>query len=117
MLVNLKFSFWALTAFCIISVFLSILLLSFSYDDKITNSGIKNGVEKLSPYECGFEPFSSGSGVFDVHFYIVGILFIIFDLEIVFLYPWAVNLSILGISGFFSMLIFLFILTIGFVFE
>lgn len=88
----------------------------------ITLSGIvsyknKEDTEKISAYECGFEPFNSGSSTFDVHFYIIGILFIIFDLEIVFLYPWAINLSILGISGFYAMLFFLFVLTLGFFFE
>jgi NADH-quinone oxidoreductase subunit A len=96
---------------------LSILLLSLPSGFKSANTFVLNGSEKLSAYECGFEPFSAGSGAFDVHFYIVGVLFIIFDLEVIFLYPWAVNLSALGVSGFFSMLTFLFILTLGFIFE
>ena len=73
--------------------------------------------EKLSSYECGFEPFNDSRMEFDVRFYLVAILFIIFDLEIAFLFPWAISLGKIGIFGFFSMMIFLFILTIGFIYE
>jgi len=73
--------------------------------------------EKLSAYECGFEAFNDSRMEFDVRFYLVAILFIIFDLEIAFLFPWAISLGNLGPLGFWSMMIFLFILTIGFVYE
>ena len=73
--------------------------------------------EKLSPYECGFEPFEDARSKFDVRFYLVAILFIIFDLEVAFLFPWAVSLGDLGMFGFWSMMGFLGILTIGFVYE
>ena len=73
--------------------------------------------EKLSAYECGFEPFSDSRMEFDVRFYLVAILFIIFDLEIAFLFPWAISLGNIGVLGFWSMMIFLFVLTIGFVYE
>ena len=73
--------------------------------------------EKLSAYECGFEAFGDSRMEFDVRFYLVAILFIIFDLEIAFLFPWAISLGNLGPLGFWSMIIFLFILTIGFVYE
>tara|TARA_Y100000996_G_scaffold402731_1_gene374998 strand:- start:214 stop:585 length:372 start_codon:yes stop_codon:yes gene_type:complete len=73
--------------------------------------------EKLSPYECGFEPFDDSRMEFDVRFYLVAILFIIFDLEIAFLFPWAISLGKIGIFGFVSMMIFLAILTIGFIYE
>tara|TARA_Y100001935_G_scaffold248187_1_gene245053 strand:+ start:257 stop:628 length:372 start_codon:yes stop_codon:yes gene_type:complete len=73
--------------------------------------------EKLSPYECGFEPFNDSRMEFDVRFYLVAILFIIFDLEIAFLFPWAISLGKIGIFGFVSMMIFLSILTIGFIYE
>ena len=73
--------------------------------------------EKLSAYECGFEPFEDSRIEFDVRFYLVAILFIIFDLEIAFLFPWAISLGKLGLLGFSSMMIFLFILTIGFIYE
>ncbi len=73
--------------------------------------------EKLSAYECGFEPFGDARGQFDVRFYLVAILFIIFDLEVAFLFPWAVSLSNIGLFGFWSMMVFLGILTIGFIYE
>ena len=73
--------------------------------------------EKLSPYECGFEAFEDARMKFDVRFYLVAILFIIFDLEIAFLFPWAVVLDKIGIVGFIAMAIFLGILVIGFIYE
>ena len=73
--------------------------------------------EKLSAYECGFEPFNDSRMEFDVRFYLVAILFIIFDLEIAFLFPWAISLGKIGVYGFISMMIFLFILTVGFIYE
>ena len=73
--------------------------------------------EKLSAYECGFEAFSDSRMEFDVRFYLVAILFIIFDLEIAFLFPWAISLGNIGSLGFWSMMIFLLILTIGFIYE
>ncbi|MFP4541348.1 MAG: NADH-quinone oxidoreductase subunit A [Opitutales bacterium] len=72
---------------------------------------------KLSPYECGFEAFEDARGKFDVRFYLVAILFIIFDLEIAFLFPWAVSLGAIGLYGWLSMMLFLGILTVGFVYE
>ncbi len=73
--------------------------------------------EKLSAYECGFEPFDDARNQFDVRFYLVAILFIIFDLEVAFLFPWAVSLGDIGLFGFWSMIVFLGILTIGFIYE
>ena len=73
--------------------------------------------EKLSPYECGFEPFEDARMRFDVRYYLVAILFIIFDLEVAFLFPWAVSLGDIGAFGFWSMVIFLAVLTIGFIYE
>lgn len=73
--------------------------------------------EKLSAYECGFEAFDDSRAQFDVRFYLVAILFIIFDLEIAFLFPWVVALGDIGVYGFWSMMMFLGILTIGFVYE
>ena len=77
----------------------------------------KPNPEKLSAYECGFEAFEDARGRFDVRFYLVAILFIIFDLEVAFLFPWAVVLGKIGMFGFWSMMIFLTILTVGFVYE
>ena len=73
--------------------------------------------EKISPYECGFEPFDDARRPFDVRFYLVAILFIIFDLEVAFLFPWAISLGDIGVFGFWSMMVFLAVLTIGFVYE
>ena len=73
--------------------------------------------EKLSPYECGFEAFEDARMRFDVRYYLVAILFILFDLEIAFLFPWAVVLNEIGTFGFLSMLVFLAILTVGFFYE
>ena len=73
--------------------------------------------EKLSSYECGFEPFEDARGRFDVRYYLVAILFIIFDLEVAFLFPWAVSLGHIGLFGFWSMIVFLGVLTVGFIYE
>ncbi len=73
--------------------------------------------EKLSPYECGFEAFEDSRMKFDVRYYLVAILFIIFDLEIAFLFPWAIVLDSIGLFGFFAMMIFLAILVVGFIYE
>ena len=73
--------------------------------------------EKLSPYECGFEPFEDSRMKFDVRYYLVAILFIIFDLEIAFLFPWAVALDSIGLAGIVAMGIFLVVLVVGFVYE
>ena len=73
--------------------------------------------EKLSAYECGFEAFDDSRMEFDVRFYLVAILFIIFDLEVAFLFPWAISFGEIGFFGYLSMMIFLFVLTVGFVYE
>jgi NADH-quinone oxidoreductase subunit A len=73
--------------------------------------------EKLSPYECGFEAFDDARRRFDVRFYLVSLLFIIFDLEVAFLFPWAISLGEVGFFGFWSMVVFLGVLTIGFIYE
>jgi len=73
--------------------------------------------EKVSAYECGFEPFDDARRRFDVRFYLVSLLFIIFDLEVAFLFPWAVSLSHIGLLGYLSMMGFLAVLTVGFIYE
>ena len=75
------------------------------------------GTAKLSPYECGFEAFEDSRMKFDVRYYLVAILFIIFDLEIAFLFPWAVVLDQIGMAGFWAMMIFLAVLVVGFIYE
>jgi NADH-quinone oxidoreductase subunit A len=77
----------------------------------------KPDAEKLSPYECGFEAFEDARMKFDVRYYLVAILFILFDLEIAFLFPWAVVINDIGLAGFLAMMLFLAILTVGFVYE
>ena len=99
--------------FLIIASGLSVafIVINFIFSPK------KPDPEKLSAYECGFEPFNDSRMEFDVRFYLVAILFIIFDLEIAFLFPWAISLGNIGILGFCSMMIFLFILSVGFIYE
>ena len=99
--------------FLIIALSLSVSFIAINF----ISSPKKPDPEKLSAYECGFEPFSDSRMEFDVRFYLVAILFIIFDLEIAFLFPWAISLGNIGILGFCSMMIFLFILTVGFIYE
>ena len=80
--------------------------------------GKKNSYsEKNSTYECGFDPFDDSRGKFEVKFYLVAILFIIFDLEIIFLFPWAIAFDEIGLFGFLSMMFFLLVLTVGFIYE
>ena len=73
--------------------------------------------EKMAAYECGFDAFDDSRRQFDVRFYLVAILFIIFDLEVAFLFPWAVSLGGIGVFGFWSMMLFLAVLTVGFIYE
>lgn len=106
-------NYFPIIVFLLISVGLSIamvlasLLISRSNPDS----------EKLSAYECGFEAFDDARHKFDVRFYLVAILFIIFDLEIAFLFPWAVSLGDIGVFGFWSMVVFLGVLTVGLAYE
>ena len=105
--------YFSIILFLAIALVLSFgfIVLNFMFSPK------KPDPEKLSAYECGFEPFSDSRMKFDVRFYLVAILFIIFDLEIAFLFPWAISLGNIGLLGFVSMMIFLFILTVGFIYE
>ena len=105
--------YFPIILFLIVALILSFgfIIINFLFSPK------KPDPEKLSAYECGFEAFGDSRMEFDVRFYLVAILFIIFDLEIAFLFPWAISLGNLGPLGFWSMMIFLFILTIGFIYE
>lgn len=102
-----------ISIFILIALALSLVILGASYIVGVT----RLDTEKLSAYECGFDPFDDSRGAFDVRFYLVGILFIIFDLEVSFLFPWAVWLPNLDADGLLSMILFLLILTLGFVYE
>ena len=105
--------YFPIILFLLIALILStgFIVVNFIFSPKKPNP------EKLSAYECGFEPFSDSRMEFDVRFYLVAILFIIFDLEIAFLFPWAISLGKIGLLGFISMMIFLAILTVGFIYE
>ena len=97
--------------FLAIAIALSVVMLGMSY----LIAPQRPDAEKLSQYECGFEAFSDARGRFDIRFYLVTLLFIIFDLEIAFLFPWATVLGDIGLFGFCSMMIFLGVLTVGFI--
>lgn len=99
--------------FALISILIVFVLLTLSY--LVSPKNIN--VEKLSAYECGFEPYDEARKSFDIQFYIVGVLFLIFDLEIAFLFPWAVSLSYIGMFGFWTMMCFYALINIGFVYE
>ena len=113
MLTDFLQDYLSILIFLFIALILSVgfIILNFIFSPKNPDP------EKLSAYECGFEPFEDSRMEFDVRFYLVAILFIIFDLEIAFLFPWAVTLGNLGSLGFWSMIFFLFVLTIGFIYE
>ncbi len=99
--------------FLVLAVGISFLMVGLPF---IVSRG-RNDKQKVSQYECGFEAFDDARKEFDVRFYLVAILFIIFDLEIAFLFPWAIVLNSLPEVGFWSMMFFLFVLTVGFIYE
>ena len=105
--------YFSIILFLIISLGLSCFFIVLNYLLSPKNPD----PEKLSAYECGFEPFNDSRMEFDIRFYLVAILFIIFDLEIAFLFPWAISLDAIGTFGLVSMGIFLLILVVGFIFE
>ena len=96
-----------------VAVALAVAMVGMSY----VMAPQRPDADKLSQYECGFDAFSDARGRFDVRFYLVTLLFIIFDLEIAFLFPWATALGDIGVFGFWSMMVFLAVLTIGFIYE
>jgi NADH-quinone oxidoreductase subunit A len=103
--------------FLTVATGLALVLLSLGLVIERLQAKAKSDKEKLSPYECGFEAFEDSRMKFDVRYYLVAILFIIFDLEIAFLFPWAVVLDSIGTFGLVAMGIFLFILVVGFIYE
>ena len=113
MLTNFLQDYLSIIIFLFLALILSFafIVLNFLFSPKNPDP------EKLSAYECGFEAFGDSRMKFDIRFYLVAILFIIFDLEIAFLFPWAISLGSIGAFGFWSMMVFLFILTIGFIYE
>ena len=113
MIYNFLTDYLSIIIFLFIALFLSIGFIIINFLASPNNPD----PEKLSAYECGFDAFDDSRMEFDVRLYLVAILFIIFDLEIAFLFPWAITLGITGIFGFWSMMLFLGVLTIGFIYE
>ena len=107
------YQYFPIYIFLLVALILALVIFTLSY---FIGPFLPDS-EKVSSYECGFDPFGNARNKFDVKFYLVAILFIIFDLEVTFLFPWAVSLSKIDFFGFWSMILFLFILTIGFIYE
>ena len=107
-----KFEYLVILIFLIVSVLLSFIIVGFSYLLSIQNPE----PEKLSTYECGFEPYEDSRHKFDIKFYLVAILFIVFDIETMFLLPWSVSLAQLNLLGFWSMIDFIIELGVGFIY-
>jgi NADH-quinone oxidoreductase subunit A len=105
--------YFPILLFILVGLTLGLVLLSVG----ALVSPRRPSLEKLSPYECGFEAFEDARMKFDVRYYLVAILFILFDLEIAFLFPWAVVLPDIGFEGFVAMMVFLAILVVGFIYE
>ena len=113
MIYNFLSDYFSIILFLFIAIGLSIGFIAINYLSSPNNPD----PEKLSAYECGFEAFDDSRMKFDVRFYLVAILFIIFDLEIAFLFPWAISLGNIGAFGFWSMMVFIGILTVEFIYE
>ena len=113
MIYNFLTDYLSIIIFLFIALFISIGFIIINFISSPSNPD----PQKLSAYECGFDAFDDSRMEFDVRFYLVAILFIIFDLEIAFLFPWAITLGKIGVFGFWSMMIFLAVLTIGFIYE
>ena len=113
MIYNFLSDYFSIILFLFIAIGLSIGFIAINYLSSPNNPD----PEKLSAYECGFEAFDDSRMKFDVKFYLVAILFIIFDLEVAFLFPWAVAFGDVGVFGFWSMMFFLAVLTVGFAYE
>ena len=113
MIYNFLTDYLSIIIFLFIALIISIGFILINFISSPNNPD----PEKLSAYECGFDAFDDSRMEFDVRFYLVAILFIIFDLEIAFLFPWAITLGKIGLFGFWSMMIFLAVLTIGYIYE
>jgi NADH:ubiquinone oxidoreductase subunit 3 (subunit A) len=100
-----------------IFLLVSFLLVSILFGIATILAQKNTEIDKIASYECGFEPFGDSREIFNIQFYIVAILFMLFDLEIAFMFPWAVYFSFIGLVGLFSMFLFLILLTTGFIFE
>ena len=110
-------NYFPVLVFLIIGLILGFVLIGLGLGLAQLMGHARPDSEKQSPYECGFEAFEDARMKFDVRYYLVAILFIIFDLEIAFLFPWAVALEKIGMAGFWAMMIFLLVLVVGFIYE
>jgi NADH-quinone oxidoreductase subunit A len=110
---DLLINYLPIVVFIVIAAVIACVMIAFSF----LAGKQKPDADKNAAYECGFDAFDDARSRFDVRFYLVAILFIIFDLEIAFLFPWAITLGDIGLFGFWSMMTFLGILTIGFIYE
>lgn len=110
-------NYFPVLVFLIIGVILGSVLIALGLGLGQLMGHARSDSEKQSPYECGFEAFEDARMKFDVRYYLVAILFIIFDLEIAFLFPWAVALEKIGMAGFWAMMVFLLVLVVGFIYE
>jgi NADH-quinone oxidoreductase subunit A len=110
-------NYFPILVFLIVGLMMGVSMIAIGFGlGKIMGHALPDR-EKQSPYECGFEAFEDARIKFDVRYYLVAILFIIFDLEIAFLFPWAVVIDEIGMAGFWAMMIFLAVLVIGFIYE
>jgi NADH-quinone oxidoreductase subunit A len=109
--------YFPILLFVIVGIAIGVIPLALGWGAGLALGTHRPDPEKLSPYECGFEAFEDARMKFDVRYYLVAILFILFDLEIAFLFPWAVALNDIGLFGFLSMMLFLAILVVGFIYE
>ena len=110
---NIAINYLPILIFLGLALIIGIMFLLAAFLIAIRNPD----AEKVSAYECGFNAFDDARMKFDVRFYLVAILFIIFDLEVAFLFPWAISFGEIGLYGYLSMMIFLFVLTVGFIYE
>jgi NADH-quinone oxidoreductase subunit A len=108
-----KQEYFSILLFLIIAILLSLVIFGFSYLLSVQNPD----TEKLSAYECGFDPYEDARHTFDVRFYLVAILFIVFDIEAMFLFPWSVSVSHINSLGFWSMIDFVIELGVGFLYA
>ena len=110
---QLFYDYLPIAIFIGVALFIAVALMAVPFMVAVNNPD----PEKVSAYECGFNAFDDARMKFDVRFYLVAILFIIFDLEVAFLFPWAVAFGDIGLAGFWAMMIFLAVLTVGFIYE
>ena len=110
-------AYFPILLFIVVGILVGVVPMALGWVLSTVTGANRPDSEKLSPYECGFEAFEDARMKFDVRYYLVAILFILFDLEIAFLFPWAITLNEIGLFGYLSMMLFLAILVVGFIYE